>query len=141
MNRVYFALVIHSHQPVGNFDHVVEEAFQKSYAPFVEALMRHPRIRMSLHYSGVLLEWIEHHHPEYFQQIRQLVDRAQVELVGGGYYEPILPAIPDSDKLAQLRKFGDYLERNFGSRPRGAWVAERVWEPSLARPLGEAGVE
>ncbi len=141
MSKVSLALVIHSHQPVGNFDHVIEEAYQKSYAPFVRALYEHPRIRLSLHYSGILLEWLEKRHPEYFQQLRELASRGQIELVGGGYYEPILPMIPDADKIAQVRKLADYLSKQFGSAPRGAWVAERVWEPTLPCPLAKAGVE
>ena len=126
---------------MGNFDRVIEDAYQKSYAPFVRALREHPRIHLSLHFSGILLEWLEKRHPEYFQQLRGLVDRGQVELVGGGYYEPILPAIPDADKIAQLRKLADYLQHHFGSAPRGAWIAERVWEPTLPLPLAKAGVE
>jgi len=141
LSKVSLALVIHSHQPVGNFDHVIEDAYQKSYAPFVRALHEHPRIHLSLHFSGILLEWLEKHHPEYFQQLRELVERGQIELVGGGYYEPILPAIPDVDKIAQLRKLADYLRRHLGSAPRGAWIAERVWEPALPGPLAKAGVE
>jgi len=141
LNKVSFALVIHSHQPVGNFDHVIEEAYQKAYAPFVQTLLQHPRVRLSLHYSGVLLEWLEEHRPEYFDQLRELIGRGQVELLGGGYYEPILPSIPDADKVSQVRKLADYLHQHWGTAPRGAWVAERVWEPSLARPLAQAGVE
>lgn len=141
MNKVSLALLIHSHQPVGNFDHVIEEAYQKAYAPFARALFLHPRIRLSLHYSGILLEWLEARHPEFFEQLRQLARRGQVELVGGGYFEPILPVVPDQDKLAQVRRLAEYLRSHFGAAPRGAWVAERVWEPSLARPLAEAGVE
>jgi alpha-amylase len=140
LSKVSLALVIHSHQPVGNFDHVIEDAYQKSYAPFVRTLHAHPRIRVSLHFSGILLEWLEHHHPEYFQHLRELVGRGQVEMVGGGYYEPILPIIPDADKIAQVRKLADYLEHHFGRAPRGAWIAERVWEPTLPRPLAQAGV-
>lgn len=141
MNKVTLALLIHSHQPVGNFDHVIEAAYQKSYRPFAEILQAHPKIRISLHYSGVLLGWLEKHHREFFELLKRLVGRGQAELVGGGFYEPILPAIPDADKVAQVKMLADYLGRHFGARPRGAWVAERVWEPSLARPLAEAGVE
>lgn len=140
MPKVSFALLIHSHQPVGNFDHVIEEAYQKSYGPFLHALDRHPAIRMSLHFSGSLLEWLEHHHPEYFALLRKLTARRQVEMVGGGYYEPILPSIPDADKHGQIRKLSEYLLKHFGAEPQGAWVAERVWEPGLARPLAEAGI-
>ena len=118
MNKVLFALVIHSHQPVGNFDHVIEEAYQKAYAPFVQILLQHPRVRLSLHYSGILLEWLEKHHPEYFDQLRELSGRGQVELLGGGYYEPILPSIPDADKISQVRKLADYLN-SIGEQPPG----------------------
>ncbi len=141
LSKVSFALIIHSHQPVGNFGYVFEEAYQKAYAAFVRVLRSHPGVRMSLHYSGILLEWMEKHHPEFFEQLRSLIKREQVELVGGGYFEPILPAIPDQDKIAQIRRMADYLRRHFGVTPKGAWVAERVWEPSLARPLAEAGVK
>ncbi len=141
MNKVSLALVIHSHQPVGNFDHVFEGATRKAYAPFLRLLSQHPGIRVSLHYSGTLLEWLEARHPEFFDQLRRLIERHQVELVGGGYFEPILPAIPGRDKIAQVRKLREYLRRHFGVTPKGAWVAERVWEPSLAQPLAEAGVD
>ncbi len=140
MSKVSLCLVIHSHQPVGNFDHVLEEAYRKAYAPFLRALASHPGIRLSLHYSGILLEWLESRHPEFFKQLRRLTDRGQVELLGGGYYEPILPAIPDHDKPAQIRRLTDYLRHHFGVTPRGAWVAERVWEPNLVRPLAENGM-
>ena len=139
--KVSLALVIHSHQPVGNFDHVVEEAYRKSYRPFVEALLAHPSIRLSLHYSGILLEWFESYHPEFFDLLGRLVARNQVEMVGGGYYEPILLAIPDADKQAQIRKLSELLRSKFGARPRGAWISERVWDPSLSKPLAAAGVD
>lgn len=140
MNKISLALVVHSHQPVGNFDHVFEEAYQKTYSPFVQTLVRHPRIRMGLHFSGCLLQWIEKHHPEFFEQLRELATRGQVELLGGGFYEPVLAAIPDTDKAAQISRLSDYLEKHFGARPQGAWLTERVWRPDLVRPLSEAGI-
>ena len=140
LNKISLALVVHSHQPVGNFDHVFEEAYQKAYSPFLQTLVRHPSIRMGLHFSGCLLEWIEKHHLEFFEQLRELASRGQVELMGGGFYEPVLAAIPDASKTAQVLRLGEYLEKHFGTRPRGAWLAERVWRPDLVRPLAEAGV-
>ena len=134
------ALVVHSHQPVGNFDHVFEEAYQKAYRPFVQTLLRHPRIRMGLHFSGCLLEWIEKHHPEFFKSLKELVAAGQGELMGGGFFEPILSAIPDADKARQIAKLSDYLEKHFGARPQGAWLTERVWRQDLVRPLAEAGI-
>lgn len=134
-------LIIHSHQPVGNFEHVIEEAYQNSYAPFLAVLERHPGVRLSLHYSGVLWQWIESHHPEFLRKVRGLTEKGQVEHVGGGYFEPILASIPDEWKVKQIRRQAEFLRDRFGVSPRGAWVAERVWEQGLISPLAEAGVE
>jgi 4-alpha-glucanotransferase len=140
LNKITLALVVHAHQPVGNFDHVFEEAYQKAYSPFVQTLLRHPRIRMGLHFSGCLLEWIEKHHSRFFEDVGELTGRRQVELMGGGFFEPILSAIPDPDKAEQIVRLSDYLGKHFGVRPQGAWLTERVWRQDLVRPLAETGV-
>ncbi len=140
MNKVALALVVHSHQPVGNFDHVIEEAYQKTYRPFVDLLLRHPHIQIGLHFSGCLLEWIEKSHPEFFDWLKELTARGQVELLGGGFYEPVLSAIPDADKSAQILRLSDYIEKHFGVRPQGGWLTERVWRQDLVRPLAESGL-
>jgi alpha-amylase len=138
--RVILSLAIHNHQPVGNFPEVFEAAHTQSYRPMLEALERHPRIRIALHYTGPLLDWLEGGHPEFFPMLRALVDRGQVELMTGGYYEPILAIIPDRDRQGQIRKMTIYLQRRFRARPSGFWLAERVWEPHLGRSIAEAGV-
>ena len=139
--RVSLALVIHNHQPVGNFGWVIEDVYEHAYSPMLYALERHPGIRLGLHYSGPLLQWMAVNRPEALDQIRGLVARGQVEIVGGGYYEPILITLPDRDRLGQAVRMGDELEKLFGKRPRGAWLAERGWEPSLAYDLAAAGYE
>lgn len=141
MQKFQLVLLIHAHQPVGNFDDVIERAYASSYLPFIDAVARHPHVRLGLHYSGPLLEWIERAHPEYFDRLRELIERRQVEMVGGGFYEPILVAIPPEDRHEQIERLATYLEKQFGERPRGAWLAERVWEPQIPSSLARAGVE
>jgi 4-alpha-glucanotransferase len=138
--KFQFVLLMHAHQPVGNFDDVIERAYQQSYLPFVDVLSRHPSIRIGLHFTGSLLELIEHSHPEYFERLRALVKNGQIEMIGGGFYEPILIAIPPEDRHEQLIRLSDYVEKHFGHRPRGAWLAERVWEPQLPSSLAPSGV-
>ncbi len=141
VRKFELVLLIHAHQPVGNFDDVLERAYRTSYLPFIEVLARHRHVRIGLHYSGPLLEWIERAHPEYFDRLRSLVRSGQVELVGGGFYEPIFIAIPPDDRREQITRLAEYIEKHFGARPRGAWIAERVWEPELPSTLAPAGVE
>ena len=138
--KLHLVLLVHAHQPVGNFDHVFEQSYARCYLPFVDVLERHPSVHVGLHYSGPLLTWIDQHHPEYFERLKAMVAKGQVEMVGGGFYEPILISIPPADQHEQIVQLADYVERHFGNRPTGAWLAERVWEPQLASVLAEAGV-
>ncbi len=64
-----------------------------------------------------------------------------MELLTGGFYEPILAILPDPDKRGQIQRLSEFLTTSFGVRPRGMWLAERVWEPHLVRTLRAAGVE
>ena len=141
MPKFNLVLLIHAHQPIGNFDEVMEQTYARSYSPFVECLERHPRVRMGLHYSGVLFEWLVERHPEYLHRIGALAARGQIEVLGGGFYEPILITIPLEDQIEQIRRLSDFITEHFGKRPGGAWLAERVWEPQLPAALAEAGVE
>ncbi|MFH1784409.1 MAG: alpha-amylase/4-alpha-glucanotransferase domain-containing protein [bacterium] len=141
MKRVNFAIGIHNHQPTGNFDFVFEEALNKSYRPFLEVLKKHPWMKMTLHYSGCLLEWMLHNHPEVVHMIRLLAQRGQVEIMSGGYYEPILAVLPDRDKLGQIEKLNVCIQEQFACIPRGMWLAERIWEPHLAGAIHDANIE
>jgi 4-alpha-glucanotransferase len=138
--KFHLSLLIHAHQPVGNFEDVLERCYQRAYLPFVEHLQKHAGIRVGLHYSGPLLAWIEKNHPEYFEQLRSLVKSKQVEMIGGGFYEPILAVISAEDQREQIERMSAYLELHFGQRPSGAWLAERVWEPQLPSVLAAAQV-
>ncbi|GAC1389133.1 MAG: DUF1926 domain-containing protein [Ktedonobacteraceae bacterium] len=140
-SSIHLGLLLHNHQPVGNFPWVFQQVYDESYLPLIEALERHPGVRLSLHYTGSLLDWMEVAHPEFLQRVAALVGRGQVEMVSGGYYEPILPSIPDNDKLAQIRRLTERVQRDFGEKPTGMWIAERVWEPGLPRFLREADIE
>ncbi|HEU0001880.1 MAG TPA: alpha-amylase/4-alpha-glucanotransferase domain-containing protein, partial [Ktedonobacteraceae bacterium] len=138
---IHLGLVLHNHQPVGNFPWVFQQVYEEAYLPMIEALERHPTVRLALHYTGSLLDWMEEAQPAFLKRIAALVERKQVEMVSGGYYEPILPAIPDSDKLAQIRRLTERIGRDFGTQASGMWIAERVWEPGLPRLLREADIE
>ena len=139
--RISLALAIHNHQPVGNFGWVFAEVYEKAYLPMLEALEQHPGVRLSLHYTGPLLEWLRDERPAFIDRIRALVTREQIEILGGGYYEPVLASLPERDRIGQLRRMGDELEELFGRRPGGAWLAERVWEPDLPTSLAAGGYD
>ena len=141
MGKLKLLMAVHSHQPVGNFDNVFEEAYQKAYLPFVETLERHPDIKITLHYSGSLIEWLEAHRPDFISRIAALVSRKQAEILSGGYYEPILALLPKEDRINQVKTLNAKINNLFDAVPCGAWLTERVWEPDLASDLNKANIK
>ncbi len=140
MPKVQFIFAIHNHQPVGNFEFVAEDAYQKSYLPFLKVLERHPTIKITLHYTGILYHFFEQHHPEFIDRLKKLVDEGRAEILSGGFYEPILAVLPDADKVGQVRMLSEYIQRKLGYAARGMWLAERVWEPHLPKSIADAGI-
>jgi len=131
---------IHMHQPVDNFSEVIERAVSECYGPFFEIAARYPDFRFSVHCSGWLLEQIKAGYPELFGRMRELARRGSVEFFGAGYYEPILGSIPSRDRRSQIGRLSDAVEREFGTRPEGLWLTERVWEASLVPDLHASGI-
>ena len=129
MKCINFLFGIHNHQPIGNFDFVFQDAYEKSYLPFLEVLEKFPSIKMAIHFSGILLDWLKENQPNLIKKVKHMVDRGQLEVMTGGYYEPILSIIPEEDRVGQIRKLTETVKELFNFAPEGMWLAERIWEP------------
>ncbi len=138
--KIHLAFGIHNHQPVGNFGWVLEEGYDQAYKPFLDVLERFPAVKACIHTTGPLWQWIKQNRPEWIKRLSALAASGQVEILSGAYYEPILPNIPDRDKIEQIRRLTQDIILETGFEPGGMWLAERVWEPSLAKPVNEAGI-
>ncbi len=114
MNKINIIFGTYNSQPVGVSHEEIEEAYQNSYKSFLSVLNKYPDFCIVLYYSGVLLEWIEKNHPEFIMLLSEMVRRKQVELLTGGFYEPILSVIPNTDRMGQIEKFTTYLRSRFG---------------------------
>ena len=139
---LHFLFGIHNHQPVGNFESVVDDAVRQAYHPFLQTVADvGGELRLTVHCSGGLLEALKARARPTFDLLGRLAADGRVELLGGGFYEPILALLPDWDKVGQIQALGEFIRAHFGVAPRGMWLAERIWEPQLPRLLREAGVE
>lgn len=141
MNKINFLMGLHCHQPVDNFGSVFKEAYDKSYEPFLSVLERHPKIKLSLHYSGSLLDWIAKEKPEFLARIKTLIERHQVEILAGGYFEPILTMIPPEDAKGQIQMLMQAIRKRLGFDTKGIWLAERVWGSELCPIFQDLGIK
>ncbi|MDE2599658.1 MAG: DUF1926 domain-containing protein [Rhodocyclaceae bacterium] len=134
-------LGVHAHQPVGNFTEVIDDAHLRCYGMFIRVLHQYPEFRFSVHFSGWLLDLLHERHPADMKLLAEMTERGQVEWFGSGDCEPVLAAIPHRDRLSQIETLSAKIARYTGTRPRGAWLTERVWESAVASSLAEAGIE
>jgi 4-alpha-glucanotransferase len=140
MNSIRLCLVLHNHQPIGNFDGVFEQAYHDAYRPFLDVLEQYD-LPIALHTSGPLMEWLDDRHPEYVDRLARLVAAGRIEIVGGPFYEPILTMIPTLDRIGQITAYTDWLQLRLGAKVQGMWTPERVWEQSLTSDLAFAGIK
>jgi len=127
--------------PEGIEDSALEDAYQLCWRPFLSVLYRFPAIASVLHYSGTVLRWLGAKHPEFIMLLEEMILRKQVELLGGAYFAPLLPLIPAQDRLGQIELLTTHIRRSFAKRPRGCWLADYAWEPSLASTLQACGFD
>ncbi len=133
-------LGVHNHQPVGNFEHVMEHAYQRAYRPFLDVLSEFPSFKVTYHFTGPLLRFLEARHPDFLEALAHQVKRQQAEIVISGFYEPVLVAIPEADRLGQIRRARRYVKRRLGYEAQGLWLTERVYESEILPALLKSGI-
>jgi len=141
MEKTNLLIGFHCHQPVGNFDFIIEDAVNKSYKPLIETFFKFPDIKVSFHFSGILYEYFLEKHIDLIEKLKAMVNRRQAEILSGGFYEPILPIIPERDAVEQIKWMNEFIIKNFGTIPQGIWLTERIWEPYLPSILKKADIK
>lgn len=140
MKKLDLILCLHHHQPLGNFRDVLENCYQKCYDPILSAIESHPDIVFNLSYSGPLLEFFLEHHPDYISRLKTLIHAGRVEVLSDGFYEPILAELDEPDRQGQLNLMREWQKEHLGFEPKGVWLAEGVWDPSLAKTFRQVGL-
>ena len=138
--KINLILGSHAHVPSGAPEKEFKDVYENKLRPFVCGLYKYPKIQAVLHYSGTLLNWIERNHPEFFMLMEDMINRKQAEVLGGGFYEPMLPLIPVQDRVDQIEFMTTYLRRHFGKRPAGCWIPAFAWEQQLIGALAASGM-
>ena len=132
---------LHCHQPVDNFGWVVDKAIDDCYYPLLKTLYNHSDFKFSIHFSGWLLEYLKNHSSDIFSMLQTMSKRGQVEFFSGGFYEPILEAIPKEDRANQIKRMNNYIKRHFSQIPKGLWLTERVYGGDIVEDIVKSGIK
>ena len=119
--------------PLAFTEQQIKERFMALLAPLIKILYHSPHVQVALYISGHQLWWIEHRHPEYITVLKEMVDRKQIEILGGGYYDPLPSLIPRSDSIGQIEMSTTYIRKLFRKRSNGIWFYDQIW--ALSYPL------
>src|SRR6185369_9464646 len=140
MKPIYHALVLNLHQPCGNLEELLRDREWEA-REILLALDRIPRSlwdfedvgRVHLSLSGTLLETLSN--PEFQQHVYGIVKCGDLlwhwqnqrifQILGTGYYHPVLPLIPAADREEQLSRWLG-IARHLFSRTHftGFWPPE-----------------
>ncbi|MBO5691672.1 MAG: hypothetical protein J6R96_07440 [Spirochaetaceae bacterium] len=111
------------------------------YYKLLQFLYAHPSCHLSISISGRHLDWFARNHREFLLVLSELIGRKQVEILGGAYYNPLLPTILPVDRVGQIELYTTALRRHTGKRPRGMVVPNNAWDPSLVSCLKNCAMD
>lgn len=140
MCRISISCALHCHlSDVENFTE--ETLYQKSLKKIASFLFTHPKISFSFYLPCSYVEWLSEKHPEFLLILKDLTNRKQVEILGGGYYEPIFPLILPVDRIGQIEENTTNLRKKTGKRTRGIFLGDSIWDPSLISSFKTCGID
>ena len=122
-------------------DSSYQAAYKNVYKPLGALLLANPQLKFSFFFTGPQIEFFKKKNPEFLNLLKNLIASKQVEMIGGGYYNPLFPLILPADRAAQIEKLTTSLRQNFGKRPRGIFLFCDSWDPSLISTFAATSVE
>lgn len=112
-----------------------EARYESGYKALGTLLYSNPDTRASLGINGNALTFLKNKHPEFLYLLRELVSRGQVEVIGGGYYDPVFPLLFARERTAQLDMLSSAITQELGKRPHTAMLYASAWDDSLVWTL------
>ena len=120
---------------------ILDKNYQAVYKPIVKFLYTHPDFPFSFSLSGNQIRFFKKRKNELITIFRELVERKQVEVLGGGYYDPVLPLLYPVDRNGQIDMLSAEIRQTVGKRPRGISLFGDCWDSSLVNNIHTCGIE
>ncbi|MBI4499313.1 MAG: hypothetical protein HY689_15615 [Chloroflexi bacterium] len=138
---VSWALLLHFYQPPHQLPSIIRRVVEESYLPLLEVFRAHPQARATVNICGVLTETLwESGYREVIHQMRELAERGQFEFTGSAKYHPILPLIPEAERVRQIRRNFLANQHFFGEvyQPRGFFPPEMAYSADIVKSVVES---
>ncbi|MBU1164548.1 phosphotransferase [Patescibacteria group bacterium] len=133
---------LHIYQPPYQDPEVVQQVSKESYWQLVNILKKNKNAKITLNFSGCLLEHLYSVGQEkLIEEFKQLVAGRQIELVGSARYHPILPLLPPNEIKRQIELNDQILKQAFDDlyHPTGFFLPEMAYNANVAKIIKKLG--
>ncbi len=128
----------HAYQPPWQDRKILKDIVGQSYQYILDLFKKYETLSATINISGSLTELlIENGYEDLLKQIRFLVEKGRIELVGSAMYHPILPLIPKDQILRQIELNENIQKKVFGDfwRPKGFYLPELAVDAKVLKLL------
>ncbi len=133
---------LHIYQPPYQELELVQKISRESYWQLVDILKRNKTAKITLNFSGCLLEHLYNIGEEKLvEEFKNLVANKQIELAGSARYHPILPLLPTVEIKRQITLNDQILRQAFGEyyQPTGFFLPEMAYSSKVGKIIKELG--
>ena len=141
MASTYINFIYRSLSSNLNSTEELEKEYQKLYKPLVKFLFSNPEFHFTFYFTGPAIQFYKKKKSEFITILKQLSERNQIEILGGGFYDPVLPLLYTADRNGQLDLLSSEIRQTIGKRPRGCSLFADCWDCSLVNNLSTCGIE
>ena len=124
-------------------ERIFKKVTQKSYLPMLQLLeanmAKYPEFKVSFSITGTWLEQAQKYAPELIEQIKRMVDRGQVEIVGETFYHSLAFFYNQTEFNNQVNLHKRVIKRLFGTTPQVFRNTELAYNDDLARWADKKG--
>ena len=141
---MYWANFLHIYQPPIQTKHILKRVVNESYRRIIAELKKSPDDKLTLNIPACLTELLDDYgFGDVIDDLRLLLERGQIELTGTAKYHPLLPKIPKSEVIRQIKLDRETSRRYFGEhyKPRGFFPPEAAYNRELAEVVADLGFE
>ncbi|RYF05808.1 MAG: hypothetical protein EOO40_10010, partial [Deltaproteobacteria bacterium] len=107
-------IVVAAHPPLHTSEADHQTALRNIYEPLLQALHRHPEVRLTLHFGGPLLDYLARHQEATLLGLGALRQRGQIEILGGLFYGGLVSHLPEQDVRGQIEMAREFWESFLG---------------------------
>lgn len=129
------------HVDYNHFDILLKNKISEICKNIFSKIYNSPEIPFTIAVSGNFMENTQKEADVFCKVLSEMLDRKQIEILGGAFYEPYFSLIPPSDLSGQIELMTDFLRKHFNRRPRGAFIPFSEWNQNLVYLLKKCGME